>query len=151
MVGRDHSARRPYGVNAARAEPGPSSMSFHSSASAHAEVEHPVVRPGEGGAQGTLCKRHLHDPLKGMTEEESRRCCTICSSTRCARNSPAVSLAAQFIAFWDNRCVQHNAVNDYHGTRRVMHRVTIEGERPSKGPIRQDHDFPRGLRGRSPV
>jgi hypothetical protein len=24
---------------------------------------------------------------------------------------------ANSIAFWDNRCVQHNAINDYHGLR----------------------------------
>jgi len=29
------------------------------------------------------------------------------------------------IAFWDNRCTQHNPVNDYHGYRRVMHRITL--------------------------
>lgn len=31
------------------------------------------------------------------------------------------------IAFWDNRATWHFAQNDYHGYRRVMHRITIEG------------------------
>jgi taurine dioxygenase len=34
------------------------------------------------------------------------------------------------IAFWDNRCALHNPINDYHGFRRIMHRVTLAGDRP---------------------
>ena len=37
------------------------------------------------------------------------------------------------IAFWDNRCAQHNPINDYHGYRRLMHRITLAGDRP-RGP-----------------
>ena len=32
------------------------------------------------------------------------------------------------LAFWDNRATWHWAVNDYHGQRRLMHRITLEGE-----------------------
>ena len=32
------------------------------------------------------------------------------------------------IAFWDNRASWHYAVNDYHGARRLMHRITVEGQ-----------------------
>jgi taurine dioxygenase len=34
------------------------------------------------------------------------------------------------LAFWDNRCALHNPVNDYHGFRRLMHRVTLRGDKP---------------------
>ena len=34
------------------------------------------------------------------------------------------------IAFWDNRCLMHYALNDYHGQRRYLERVTIGGIRP---------------------
>jgi len=46
------------------------------------------------------------------------------------------------IAFWDNRATWHFAQNDYHGQRRMMHRVTVEGVplepftgRPHKTPV----------------
>ena len=32
------------------------------------------------------------------------------------------------LALWDNRCVQHNPVNDYHGYRRILHRISLAGD-----------------------
>ena len=34
------------------------------------------------------------------------------------------------LAFWDNRATMHFGIFDYEGERRIMHRVTLSGDRP---------------------
>ncbi len=34
------------------------------------------------------------------------------------------------LALWDNRCTLHYPVNDYHGHRRLLHRITLKGDAP---------------------
>jgi taurine dioxygenase len=48
------------------------------------------------------------------------------------------------IAFWDNRCAQHQAIFDYWPHRRYGHRVTICGDRPV-GPEIRNVAKPEGI------
>jgi taurine dioxygenase len=128
-----HSARRPYGPNAVRAHDyGPSSMRFNFTEAALAETEHPVVRTHvETGRKSLYVNRTFTIRFKDMTEAESAPLLDyLCDHAVRPEFTCRFRWQPNSIAFWDNRCVQHNAINDYHGRRRVMHRVTIEGERP---------------------
>jgi len=96
------------------------------------ESEHPVVRTHpDTGRKALFVSRSHTIRFKDMTEAESAPLLEYLYE-HAAR--PEFTCRFRWrpgsIAFWDNRCVQHNAINDYHGQRRVMHRVTIEGERP---------------------
>lgn len=129
-----HSARRPYGPDAERAHNyGPTSMRFHFSERAQAEIEHPVVRTHvETGKEALYVNRTFTIRFKDMTEPESAPLFNyLCDHAVRPEFTCRFRWRPGAIAFWDNRCVQHNAINDYHGQRRVMHRVTIEGERPN--------------------
>ena len=95
-------------------------------------AEHPVVRTHPETGRKALYVNVAHTVrLKGMTEEESAPLLNYLFQHQ-VRPEYTCRFAWRVgsIALWDNRCAQHNPVNDYHGYRRVMHRITLAGDRP---------------------
>lgn len=79
-----------------------------------------------------LCQPLATIRFKDMTEEESQPLIHYLADHAVKPEFTCrVRWAPGTLVFWDNRCTQHFAINDYHGHRRRMHRVTIEGDRPS--------------------
>ncbi|EKE76528.1 TauD/TfdA dioxygenase family protein [Oceanibaculum indicum] len=94
--------------------------------------EHPAVRTHPETGRKALYVNVAHTvAFKGMTEEESAPILNFLF-----QHQVKPEFTCRFvwrpgsIAFWDNRCVQHNPVNDYHGFRRIMHRITLAGDTP---------------------
>ena len=94
--------------------------------------EHPVVRTHPETGRKALYVNVAHTShFKGWTEAESA---PLLEYLFRHQVRPEFTCRFQWkpgsLAFWDNRCAQHNPVNDYHGYRRVMHRVTLAGDTP---------------------
>ncbi len=95
-------------------------------------AEHPVVRTHPETGRKALYVNVAHTArFAGWTEEESA---PLLQYLFAHQVKPEFTCrfrwAPNSIAFWDNRAAQHNPVNDYHGFRRLMHRITLAGDRP---------------------
>jgi taurine dioxygenase len=95
-------------------------------------AEHPVVRTHPETGREALYVNIAHTArFAGMTEEESLPLLRFlwAHQTR-AEFTCRFSWSAGSLALWDNRCAQHQAINDYQGQRRLMHRITLAGDAP---------------------
>jgi taurine dioxygenase len=96
------------------------------------EAEHPVVRVHPETGRRALYVNVAHtERFSSMTREESLPILRYLFQHQVRPEFTCrFRWRAGSIAFWDNRCAQHNAINDYPGHRRLMHRLTLAGDRP---------------------
>ena len=66
--------------------------------------------------------------IDGLTIQESRALLSFLFE-HCQRPEFQIRFewAPGSLAMWDNRSTWHFAVNDYHGHRRYLHRITVAG------------------------
>ena len=96
------------------------------------EAVHPIIRTiPETGRKVLYCNGAHTLRIEGWTEAESA---PLLAHLYAVQQRPEFSCRFRWtpgaVAFWDNRTVQHNAINDYHGFRRIMHRCAIKGPKP---------------------
>jgi taurine dioxygenase len=123
-----HSSRHVFGAN--RHKPGNDLQGRVGNPElATQDAVHPVVirHPGSG-RKALYVNPGFTLRFEGWTDEESRPLLDFLY-----RHAVRPEFCCRFqwaegsVALWDNRATWHYAVNDYHGERRLMHRVTIGG------------------------
>ena len=93
---------------------------------------HPVVRTHPESGERTLYINEAHTlRFEGWTREDSE---SLLNELYQHARKPEFQCRFRWslgaVALWDNRSTHHYPINDYHGYRRLLHRVSLKGSRP---------------------
>jgi taurine dioxygenase len=124
-----HSSRHVFGDKGGYAKSTDLDARIGNAAAANQDAIHPVViRHPETGRKTLYVNSAFTLRFDGWTAQESEPLLRYLYQFA-AR--PEFSCRWQWqegsLAFWDNRATWHYALNDYHGHRRLMHRITVQG------------------------
>jgi len=123
-----HSSRHAFGHNTTDSEAATTGR-LRNPEQAIQDARHPVViRHPLSGRRGLYINPGFTTKISELSASESDALLAFLYA-HCQQPEFQCRLRWQVgdIAMWDNRATWHKAVNDYHGHRRLMHRVTVEG------------------------
>lgn len=94
------------------------------------EVEHPVViRHPVTGREALYVNAMFTSHFKGWTREESRPLLDFLISQSVREDFQCrFRWEKHSVVMWDNRIVQHAALNDYEEYERLLYRITVNGD-----------------------
>jgi taurine dioxygenase len=93
---------------------------------------HPVVRTHPESGERTLYVNEAHTSrFEGWTEKGSESLLNkLYQHARMPEFQCRFRWTLGAVVLWDNRSTHHYPINDYHGYRRLLHRVSLKGSRP---------------------
>ena len=123
-----HSSRYVFGRTAQGAETARTGRIGNADAATQ-DVLHPmVIRHPLSGRASLYVNPQFTTRIEGLSQSESG---AILKMLYAHAQQPDFQCRVRWqpgdITIWDNRATWHKAINDYHGYRRLMHRITIEG------------------------
>lgn len=123
-----HSSRYAFGATRDQSEAKQSGRIGNPELATQDSIHPIVIRHPLSGRETLYVNPGFTINIEGWTPEESASLlgflysqCTLPEYTCRIRYRPGT------LSIWDNRATWHKAINDYHGHRRLMHRITVEG------------------------
>ncbi|WP_270729888.1 TauD/TfdA dioxygenase family protein [Shimia sp. Alg240-R146] len=123
-----HSSRHVFGARQSESEASQTGRVGNADKATQDALHPVVIRHPLSGRLGLFVNPQFTTRVDGLSPEESDAILNMLY-VHCQKPEfqCRVSWKAGDVTMWDNRATWHKAINDYHGHRRYMHRVTVEG------------------------